>query len=430
MKRIIAAICLCLLSYSLFSQTVESARERMNKGEYGTAKAYWEALDDESNRYASEIDICGSCEELQKEARQLISSHRYSKAIEKYQSILNLNPSDITARSRIAECQRLREQYLAANNLLEYTNQHYGYSIKYPSYMAKDRNSTAEKAVFRSKDNRINLTVTATIEYKELTDSQIIDRKVKQYKSSNVTYKRVGYTWFAISGNQPGGKSFYEKTVVANRKSQYGEAVKVIIAATLTSPKNDNRLDRISETINQTLYVDKTCRAVLASETDDDRFQKALEANTIEGYTKYLTYATTASKHIKEAKARKAILEARESFKNCFYEYSKAKFEAGAGYLSSEDEKMYADCCYRHCRDFDTSVDELKDFINRFPDHPMVKVIKGRIVKAYCSKGWFQTAKKYVRTNDGIWFDEDTSLDRKRWMKYIRQSKRGYVNMP
>lgn len=429
MKRIIAIFCLCLLSHSLFSQTIESAKERMNKGDYGTAKIYWEALDDESDRYASEIELCGYCETLQKEAKQLVSSHRYSKAIEKYQSILNLNPSDTNARSRIAECQRLRDLYLAANKLQTYSNQHYGYSIKYPSDIAKDWSSTDEKVVFHSKDNRIYLTVTATIEYKKLTDSQIIDRRIKQYNSSKVANKRLGNTWFDIRGNLPSGKSFYEKTVVVNRKSQYGEAVKVIISAILTTSKNDNRLGRIAENINQTLNVDKTCRMVLTSETDDERFQKALGSNTIEGYTKYLAYATTSSKHLKEAKARRSILDARESYKKGFYEDSKALFESGSGYLSNEDEKVYADCCYRHCRDFETSVDELKDFIHRFPDHPMVKVIKGRIVKAYCSKRYFSSARLYVKNNYKIWFDENQSFSKRQWMKYIRQCKRGITSV-
>ncbi len=92
MKRTIITLCLFLLSFSLFSQTVESARMRMNNGQYDIAKAYWKALNDNYNKYASEIAVCELCEQLQKEAVRLMSRKQYTKAIEKYQSILAKNP--------------------------------------------------------------------------------------------------------------------------------------------------------------------------------------------------------------------------------------------------------------------------------------------------------------------------------------------------
>lgn len=139
-----------MLSFSLFSQTVESARMRMNNGQYNIAKAYWKALNDNYNKYSSEIAICELCEQLQKEALYLMSKKRYTKAIEKYQSILDKNPSDNIAPSQIQKCKTLREVYLAANDLQTYTNYNYGYSLKLPSFMTKDTKSNNENVVFWS----------------------------------------------------------------------------------------------------------------------------------------------------------------------------------------------------------------------------------------------------------------------------------------
>ena len=108
MKKIFLIILLGLLSSSLFAQTVESAVKRMNTGDYESAKAYWEALSDRKNNYSSQIAICNTCIKLQKEAVSLISSERYSKAIEKYQAILSKNPSDQDAKIKIEYCKRLR----------------------------------------------------------------------------------------------------------------------------------------------------------------------------------------------------------------------------------------------------------------------------------------------------------------------------------
>ena len=186
MKRTIITLCLFLLSFSLFSQTVESARMRMNNGQYDIAKAYWKALNDNYNKYASEIAVCELCEQLQKEAVRLMSRKQYTKAIEKYQSILAKNPSDNIAPSQIQKCKTLREAYLAANDLQTYTNNNYGYSLKLPSFMAKDTKSNNENVVFWSPDSKICIKLITSIEFGELTDSQILDKVTKQYNGTKV----------------------------------------------------------------------------------------------------------------------------------------------------------------------------------------------------------------------------------------------------
>ena len=53
---------------------------RMNNGQYDIAKAYWKVLNDNYNKYASEIAVCELCEQLQKEAVRLMSRKQYTKS--------------------------------------------------------------------------------------------------------------------------------------------------------------------------------------------------------------------------------------------------------------------------------------------------------------------------------------------------------------
>ena len=430
MKKTIITLCLLILSFSLFSQTVESARMRMNNGQYDIAKVYWETLNDKYNRYASEIAICDLCHQLQKEAKWLMSKKRYIKAIEKYQSILDKNPSDNDAPSQIQKCKTLREAYLAANDLQTYTNNNYGYSLKLPSFMAKDTKSNNENVVFWSPDSKICIKLITSIEFGELTDSQILDKVTKQYNGTKVVYRKADNNWIVTSGYQANGAAFYEKSILVNRRSQLGEPVKVVITAVVISPKDDIRVRKIPENIHKTLNVNATGSPIYISETDEDRYQRALRTNTIKGYNNYIKYATAYSKHKEEATARSSVLEARESYKKGLYSSAKNYFELGIKYLSTSDQEMYANSYYMYCRDNICRIDELKDFTNKFPNHPQMKVIKGCFVKTYCYNGLFATAKKYVRNNYGIWYDENTPYSKRQWMKFIRGCKRTWRAHP
>lgn len=424
MRRTVVTLCLFLLSFSLFSQTVESARMRMNNGQYNIAKAYWKALNDNYNKYSSEIAICESCEQLQKEALYLMSKKRYTKAIEKYQSILDKNPSDNIAPSQIQKCKTLREAYLAANDLQTYTNNNYGYSLKLPSFMTKDTKSNNENVVFWSPDSKICIKLITSIEFGELTDSKILDKVTKQYNGTKVVYRKADNNWIVTSGYQANGAAYYEKSILVNRRSQLGEPVKVVITAVVISPKDDIRVRKIPENIHKTLNVTATGPSLYISETDEDRFQRALRINTIKGYNNYIIYAPVYSKHKEEAKARRSVLEARESYKRGLYSSAKNYFELGIKYLSTSDQEMYANSYYMVCRDNICSIDVLNDFVNKFPNYAQMKVIKGRFVKTYCYNGLFATAKRYVRNNYGIWYDENTPYSRRQWMKFIRDCKR------
>lgn len=430
MRRTVVTLCLFLLSFSLFSQTVESARMRMNNGQYNIAKAYWKALNDNSNKYSSEIAICELCEQLQKEALYLMSKKRYTKAIEKYQSILDKNPSDNIAPSQIQKCKTLREAYLAANDLQTYTNNNYGYSLKLPSFMTKDTKSNNENVVFWSPDSKICIKLTTSIEFSELTDSQILDKVTKQYNGTKVVYRKADNNWIVTSGYQANGAAFYEKSILADRQSQFGEPIKVVITAVVISPKDDIRVRKIPENIHKTLKVNVTGSPIYISETDEDRFQRALRTNTIKGYNYYIIYAPVYSKYKEEAKARRSVLEARESYKKGLYSSAKNYFELGITYLSTSDQEKYANSYYMVCRDNTCTIDMLKDFVNKFPNHPQIKVIKGCVVKTYCYNGLYATAKRYVRNNYGLWYDENTPYSKRQWMKFIRGCKRTWRAHP
>lgn len=427
MKKILLIILLGLLSSPLFAQTVESAVKRMNTGDYESAKAYWEALSDRKHNYGSQIAICNTCIRLQKEAESLIASERYSKAIEKYQAILSKNPSDQNAKQKIEYCKRLRDEYLAANELQTYTNYAYGYTFKYPAYLNKGTTSTDEKPVFWSSDFNIRVDLSTTLYKNSLTNTQILSKVAESYKGAEVTYKVIKENWIVISGYQANGLTFYEKAIIATRKSQYNEPVKILVSAVVKSPKNDTRGSKIADCISKNLTVNPTGNSVKVTETDDERWQRAKRTDTKEAYINYLAYAPTYSSHKDEATKRKALCEAREDYEKGLYLSAKKNFEVAEQYLTYADKLKYEDSFYRYCINYCNSVEDLQKFTRLFPNHPQIKVIKGCYVKIYCSRGLYSAAKNYVKNNYGVWFNENTPYSKKQWLKYIKDHSKKKV---
>ena len=427
MKKIFLIILLGLLSSSLFAQTVESAVKRMNTGDYESAKAYWEALSDRKHNYGSQIAICNTCIRLQKEAESLIASERYSKAIEKYQAILSKNPSDQNAKQKIEYCKRLRDEYLAANELQTYTNYAYVYTFKYPAYLNKGTTSTDEKPVFWSSDFNIRVDLSTTLYKNSLTNTQILSKVAESYKGAEVTYKVIKENWIVISGYQANGLTFYEKAIIATRKSQYNEPVKILVSAVVKSPKNDTRGSKIADCISKNLTVNPTGNSVKVTETDDERWQRAKRTDTKEAYINYLAYAPTYSSHKDEATKRKALCEAREDYEKGLYLSAKKNFEVAEQYLTYADKLKYEDSFYRYCINYCNSVEDLQKFTRLFPNHPQIKVIKGCYVKIYCSRGLYSAAKNYVKNNYGVWFNENTPYSKKQWLKYIKDHSKKKV---
>lgn len=427
MKKTWFIIIFSLLSYSLNSQTVESAIKRMNSGQYEIAKSYWEALNNTSNKYANKIKICNICDQLQAEAKQLMSRKRYSKAIDKYLSILDQNPSDKNASAQIDKCKRLRDEYIESHSFQTYTNQYYGYSIKIPTYLNKDTNSNNDAIIYWSVDYKVKVILNAIVEDKELSNKEILNRILpKSYNTTtDVTYRKTKDNWIVVSGHLSDGKIFYEKSFITSRKSQYGDRIKIIVSAAVITSKDDTRGHTIAEAIHKYFKVDTFGQTINVKETDEDRWQRALKSNTKEGYNVYISQATGNSKHKEEAIARKSILEARGYYKNGEYVSAKRKFELGERYLSADDMDMYAYSFYIYCRDYCDSTEELLRFSSKFPNYAQMKVIRGCIVKAYCRRGRFSDAKNYVKKYKNIWYDENTRFSSRQWRRFIRKYKRG-----
>ena len=438
MKNIILILAFLACSFTSFAQSMYSdAVECMNNGEYVDAKIYWEALNDRNNTYGYKIVVCSVCIHLQSEAKKLIAAERFTKAIEKYQAILSKNPSDRNARDQIAKCKRLRAEYLETNKILTYTNSAYGYTFKLPSYMKKSANSNDERIDFWSNDYNLHATITARVYNSSQTDNQILNNVINSYLGATITYKKLKENCIVVSGYLADGLVFYDKSIIASRKSQYNEYVKILISAVVKSTRNDSRGSDLAKYIYNDLIVKTTVSSVKTNETDYERWQRAKKINSKEGYDNYLRYAPYYSSYKEEANGRKALCEAREqynkgmqsfsqSFAAIYFENAKKQFELGANYMTQSDKEMYLESYYKYCMSSNCSVNELKQFINSYGWHPNIKVIRGCLVKALCAIGQYDSAKEYVQNtlNYPIWISERTSLTQKQWLRYIKIQKK------
>ncbi|MBQ7812082.1 MAG: hypothetical protein IJZ70_06715 [Bacteroidales bacterium] len=395
----------------------------MNNGEYADAKVYWEALNDRKNTYGNKIAICNTCIKLQAEAKELIATERFTKAIEKYQTILNRNPSDRNARNQITRCEQLRAEYLAANQLHTYTNSTYSYTFKHPAYMSKSTSSTNENTVFWSSDFNVRINITSAVYNYSQTNTQILSKVVNSYNNATITYKVIKENWVVVSGYLADGRTFYDKSIISTRKSQYDEYVKILVSAVVTCPRNDGRSSTLVECINSNFVVNTAGPTVNIIETDDERWQRARRKDTRESYANYLTYAPSYSSHKDEAMSRRALWEAREDYSRGLYLLAKENFERGEKFMTYADKIKYEECFYKYCLKYNSSIDELNKFCNKFPAHPKMKVIKGCYVKIYCLRGWFTAAKNYVKNNEDIWYNESTEWSKYKWNKYINSYK-------
>lgn len=426
MKSSFLLIFMCLFSFSLYSQTVDDAMRRMNNGQYDIAKVYWDALNDSTDKYSKKIAICIACIKLQQEAKQLMETERYSKAIEKYKSILSKNPSDNNAIAQIEDCKRLRENYLA-NHVKVYTNDSYGYSLKYPLFLTKKASSKDEFVVFFSSDYSIKVSLKVSIEFHEASNHKILNEVIAVYKEAeaDIRYNKIYDDWLVIRGYLADRKAFYNKSIISYRKSQYNDSVKIIVSATVMNLENyDNKGFKTFEIISQSLKVNSTGCFVNIQETDEDRWQRALKLNTFSAYQNYLLYAPVRSLYRDEAEARMSLCMARSDYAEERYLLAKKNFEAGEKYMTTSDKEMYANSYYNICLNTNCSIEDLIKFTQKFPKYPKMRVIKGCFVKAYCRDGLYSEAKDYVRNNYGIWYDENTPLTNRRWFKFIRQSKK------
>ena len=100
---------------------MEDARHCFLKGEYEDAIVFYDGLlamyetgGPLVDHLKEERAKAGQCQSLVLQASTLIDGHSYTKAIENYETVLKLNPSDPTAREKIEECKLLLSEYLAS----------------------------------------------------------------------------------------------------------------------------------------------------------------------------------------------------------------------------------------------------------------------------------------------------------------------------
>ena len=439
MKKLIHILFLLVYSVTASAQNMYSdAVESMNEGNYEDAVVWWNAVNNRDNTYGNKIAICKTCQGLQRDAKNLIEAERFTKAIEKYQEILNLNPSDKNAKEQIARCERLRLEYLAANQLQTYTNSMYGYTLKHPAFMSKSTYSTNEKTVLLSSDFNVRITIISVVYNYSQTNTRILDEVVCSYNNDTITYKTIKDNWAVVSGYLPDGRIFYDKSIITSRKSQYDEYVKILVSAVGTCLRSDSRGRIVSECIGNDFSVSTSGPTVKINETDDERWLRAKRSDTKDAYDKYLTHAPYTSAHKEEAKGRKSLCEAREQYNKAlqtytqklawmYYENAKKLFEAGAYYMTSSDREKYIESFYQYCLNPTRSaLNEITQFINSYPWHPKIMVVKGCLIKVLCSNGSYSSAEDFVKNagNYPIWFSEKTSYTKKQWMAYIKAQKK------
>ena len=418
MRKLLLVLLTIFYSFVMYSQTAEDAVKHMNNGRYDIAKIYWEALNDQYNSYGSKISLCNACIELQKKAKSLSDKQDYPKAISVYNLILAKNPADQNAKLQIQICEDNQ-----TNRLRTYSNETYGYSIKLPEYMREGSYNAQEKESYYSSDSKISVVVSTIVDVSNLTDKQILNKVKNKYSGATITYTSSKENWIVLSGYLKNGNTFYDKTIISSRLSQYNETVKILVSAVATNSKEDTRGSDLAKIIHAHLIVNSTGKSVKSPETDNDRWMKARKENTQAAYDSYVKYSPYGSSHITEATARKSILQAIKDYTSGRYLPAKRGFESSEKYLSEYEKTLYMNSYYNSCVAGLCNIEELNTFVRKFPTHPNIKVIKGCYVKLYCNMGLFSAAKNYVKTNYGIWYDENKQYSRKQWIEYIRNNK-------
>jgi hypothetical protein len=97
----------------------------------------------------------------------------------------------------------------------QYLNERYGFRLEYPAdlFVTERATEAGDGQVFASADNEARLLVGALANsdgYTPTTYQQYIARQ--SYPSYQIDYRRIGGTWFALSGEGK-GQIFYEKVM-------------------------------------------------------------------------------------------------------------------------------------------------------------------------------------------------------------------------
>lgn len=437
MRKLYILVATLLFSSVTYAQTPETARERMNEGKYLAALNYWEALNDDYNKYWKEIQICKSCNALQQEALQFIRTKQYTDAIDKYNEIILLNPHDKNARRQIEHYQQLFDETTA----IYYSNTAFGYSISYPPYL-KQTSRTFDKVHFASEDKyNIQLRIEVKKEYGNLSTpvSKLLKTEVETYltskkvNKSTITVNLTKNNWMVVSGKYPNGDIFYNKTYIITKKSSTGQYYRTMISAVAISSPKDKRGNQLANCIAKSFIADTGTYI-----TDESIWSQAKERGTIEAYQNYLDISGVDGKHRTEAQAIINLLSARENYYTKQYQKAKHCYELAKSYynLGTDDTRFYMTACeevkYEQLNNWynrtNLNLSQLLKFRKDYPNSAHLPEVNGLIVKAYCQAGDFAAAQ---RTVDDYWPDILTPETQSRqsksfWKGIIRQYKKQY----
>jgi hypothetical protein len=104
---------------------------------------------------------------------------------------------------------------LAASGWAEYRNERYGFSIQYPAdtFVVERTSEAGDGRVYVALEGNARLLVGALVNNQNYTPASYQDFIAKDsYSQYQISYRRHGSNWFALSG-EGDGKIFYEKVM-------------------------------------------------------------------------------------------------------------------------------------------------------------------------------------------------------------------------
>lgn len=206
-----------------YNNFLRDANMAVNAGNYDKAITLY----DEAKKYKNDnvIEAKIALSEILKESKENYENAKDDMKNKNYLLAINtfgkVNKQDTKryedAQNEIQECKKLYNEKKTNEEQTEYklyTNERYGFSIKYPSFfLMGELPANGDGITMHSPDNSVELTVFGSNNVFNETAASSYNKLTKE--SSNITYKTQQGNWYVVSGIE-GDKIFYEKYVVGN----------------------------------------------------------------------------------------------------------------------------------------------------------------------------------------------------------------------
>ena len=154
-----------------------------------------------------------------------------------------------------------------AGNWVEHRNDKYGFSLNYPGEIFKLERATeaGDGHAFVSADGKARLLVGALVNTSSFTPTGYQDHLALQsYGKSKVTYRPLGKTWFALSG-EGNGEIFYEKVI-------FSCSGRLINSFAMIYPiEQRDVFDPLVERIEDSFHASATCERPLSPAVKGER---------------------------------------------------------------------------------------------------------------------------------------------------------------